>query len=326
MRSLLTQSLILTLVLSAATAVFAQQQTAPPRNADDYVTSSNLPAQPIGPDDLVAVTVYDSPELSRTIRVSADGTLRMPMLKQKIHAQGKMPSDLETSIAEQLKIEGLLVDPVVCVSIAEYRSRPISVGGEVKTPITFQALPGMTLLDAITRAGGLSDEAGPDIIVTRSTKDPDGQVHEMNQRVPAKGLLDASDPTLNLALSGGEQIRVPPAGRIFVVGNVKMPGAIKVHETNDATVLKAIAMSQGLQLYSQKVAYIYRKEAGQAGQDGIPVQLSDIMHRKAPDVPLQANDILYIPENGAERVTVEVLKASAGIAAVIAGALIYTNH
>jgi polysaccharide export outer membrane protein len=250
----------------------------------------------------------------------------MPMLKQKIHAQGKMPSDLETSIAEQLKIEGLLVDPVVSVSIAEYRSRPISVAGEVKTPITFQALPGMTLLDAITRAGGLSEEAGPDIIVTRSTKDPDGQVHEMNQRVPAKGLLDASDPTLNLALSGGEQIRVPPAGRIFVVGNVKMPGAIKVHETNDATVLKAIAMSQGLQLYSQKVAYIYRKEAGQAGQDGIPVQLSDIMHRKAPDVPLQANDILYIPENGAERVTVEVLKDSAGIAAVIAGALIYTNH
>ncbi|MGA7410428.1 MAG: polysaccharide biosynthesis/export family protein, partial [Bryobacteraceae bacterium] len=300
-------------ILSFVSAAFAQQAV-PPRAVEDVGSFSNLPAQPIGPDDLVAVTVYDSPELSRTIRVSADGTLRLPMLRQKIHAQGKMPSDLETAIAEALKADGILVDPVVSVSIAEYRSRPISVAGEVRSPVTFQALPGMTLLDAITRAGGLSDEAGPDIIVTRSTKDPDGQIHEINQRIPAKGLLDASDPTLNLALAGGEQIRVPPAGRIYVVGNVKMPGAIKVHEANDATVFKAIAMSQGLQLYSQKVAYIYRKEAGQAGEDGIPVQLSDIMHRKAPDVPLQANDILYIPENGAQRVTVEVLKASVGVA------------
>ena len=312
-------------ILSFVSAVFAQS-AAPPHGVDDVTVLGNLPAQPIGPDDLIAVTVYDSPELSRTIRVSADGTLRMPMLKQKIHAQGKMPSDLETSIAEELKIEGILVDPVVSVSIAEYRSRPISVAGEVRAPVTFQALPGMTLLDAITRAGGLSDEAGPDIIVTRSTKDPDGQIHEINQRVPAKGLLDASDPSLNLALSGGEQIRVPPAGRIYVVGNVKMPGAVKVHEANDATVFKAIAMSQGLMPYTQKVAYIYRKEAGQAGEDGIPVQLSDIMHRKAPDVSLQANDILYIPENGAQRVTVEVLKASAGIAAVLGSAMIYTLH
>jgi polysaccharide biosynthesis/export protein len=313
------------LFLCVASVSLAQQAVVP-RGVEDVTAGSNLPAQPIGPDDLVAITVYDSPELTRTVRVSADGTLRLPMLKRKIEAQGRMPSDLETSIAEELKTEGILVDPIVSVSVAEYRSRPISVAGEVRAPVTFQALPGMTLLDAITRAGGLSDEAGTDIIVTRSTKDSDGQIHEINQRIPAKGLLDASDPTLNITLSGGEQIRVPPAGRIYVVGNVKMPGAIKVHEANDATVFKVIAMSQGLLLYSQKVAYIYRKEAGQAGQDGIPVQLSDIMHRKAPDVPLQANDILYVPENGAQRVTVETLKASVGVMAVIGGALIYTAH
>ncbi len=112
---------------------------APPRGIDDITAScSNLPAQPVGPDDLIAVTVYDSPELSRMIRVSADGTLRLPMLKQKIHAQGKMPSDLETAIAEALKADGILVDPVVSVSIAEYRSRPISVAGEVRAPVRFR--------------------------------------------------------------------------------------------------------------------------------------------------------------------------------------------
>jgi polysaccharide biosynthesis/export protein len=312
-------------ILSLASAVFAQTP-APPRGIEDVTSSVNLPAQPIGPDDLVAVTVYDSPELSRTIRVSADGTLRLPMLKQKIHAQGKMPGDLETAIAEALKADGILVDPVVSVSIAEYRSRPISVAGEVRTPVTFQASPGMTLLDAITRAGGLTEEAGSDIIVTRTIKDPDGQGQQVNQRVSAKGLLDASDPTLNLVLSGGEQIRVPPAGRIYVVGNVKNPGAIKVHETNDATVFKVLAMTQGALPFSQKVAYIYRKEAGQAGQDGIPVQLSDIMHRKSPDVPLMANDILYIPENTTQKVTVEVVEKALMAAVGLGSAMIYVYH
>lgn len=308
-------------------AVFANAQQAPARFGDEPQTSIvNLPSQPIGPDDLISITVYDSPELSRSVRVSADGTIRMPMLTRKVEAKGLLPSDLETRIALELKSEGLLVDPVVSVTVAEYRSRPISVAGEVRTPVTFQALPGMTLLDAITRAGGLSDEAGPDIIVTRSTKSDDGSIHEVNQRVPAKGLLDASDPTLNLSLSGGEQIRVPPAGRIYVVGNVKMPGAIRVHETNDASVFKVIAMSQGLLPYTQKVAYIYRKEAGQAGQDGIPVQLSDIMKRKSPDVPLQSNDILYIPENGTEKVTMAVLDKAITIAAGLGSALIWVYH
>jgi hypothetical protein len=91
-------------------------------------------------------------------------------------------------------------------------------------------------------------------------------------------------------------------------------------------VFKVIAMSQGLNPYSQKVAYIYRKEAGQAGQDGIPVQLSEIMHRKSPDVPLQSNDILYIPENTAEKVTINVLEKAIAGAIAIGGALIYAYH
>jgi polysaccharide export outer membrane protein len=290
------------------------------------LTTSNLPTMRIGPEDLIAVQVYDSPELSRTVRVNADGSIRMPMLKQKINVDGMMPVEIETVIAKALQAEGILVEPVVTVSIAEYLSRPISVAGEVKIPGSFQAQPNMTLLDAIIRAGGLTEEAGSDIIVTRTIKDADGQIQQVSQRISAKGLLDAVDPSLNLALSGGEQIRVPPAGRIYVVGNVKNPGAIKVHETNDATVFKVLALTQGTMPFTQKVAYIYRKEAGPAGQDGIPVQLSEIMHRKSPDVPLQANDILYIPENSGQKLTVDILKASLGAAVALGVAVMYINH
>src|SRR5579871_1037518 len=92
-------------------------------------TNANLPAQRIGANDLVAISVYDAPELTRTVRVGADGFMRLPMLKQKVKAEGLMPGELETAIAAALAAEGLIVDPFVTVTIAEYNSRPISVAG-----------------------------------------------------------------------------------------------------------------------------------------------------------------------------------------------------
>src|SRR6476659_2645214 len=89
--------------------------------------ATNLPAQKIGADDLLAVSVYDSPELTRTVRVGADGSIRLPMLKQRIQVEGLMPSDVEAAIGTALKTEELLVDPFVSVTVAEYHSRPISV-------------------------------------------------------------------------------------------------------------------------------------------------------------------------------------------------------
>src|SRR6476659_8437080 len=89
--------------------------------------AANLPAQQIGADYLLAVAVYDSPELTRTVRVGADGSIRLPMLKQRIHVEGLMPSDVEGAIGDALKTEELLIDPFVSVTVAEYHSRPISV-------------------------------------------------------------------------------------------------------------------------------------------------------------------------------------------------------
>ena len=116
-------------------------------------STANLPAQKIGPRDLIAIQVYDSPELSRTVRVGADGIVRLPMLKRRIAAEGLMPNELEAAIAEALQDEELVVDPFVTVTVAEYNSRPISVAGAVRAPLTFQASSPVTLLEAITRAG-----------------------------------------------------------------------------------------------------------------------------------------------------------------------------
>src|SRR6185295_6870130 len=71
-------------------------------------TSANLPAQILGPRDLIVLQVYDSPELSRTIRVDSDGLIRLPMLKQPIKAEGLMPDGLEAVVARAFEEGGVL--------------------------------------------------------------------------------------------------------------------------------------------------------------------------------------------------------------------------
>jgi len=166
--------------------------------------ANNLPMQIIGANDLLAISVYDSPELTRSVRVSAAGTIRLPMLREKIQAAGRMPSDLEADIANALQSDEVLVEPLVTVTISEYHSRPISVMGAVRRPITFQAEAPVTLLDAIARAEGLTPEAGPVILVTRTQAPDDGGPARGAQRIPVTTLIDGASQEANLSLTDGE--------------------------------------------------------------------------------------------------------------------------
>ena len=286
--------------------------------------TANLPAQKIGPRDLIAIQIYDSPELTRAVRIGADGFLRLPMLKQRIKAEGLMPNDLEVVIAKALEDEGLIVDPFVTITVAEYSSRPISVAGAVRAPLTFQASSPVTLLEAITRAGGLTAEAGPDILISKTQPGPDGEQTSLIQRVPVKALIDAADPDSNIRLTGGEEIRVPDAGKIFIVGNVKKPGAFAVLDGAESSVMKMLAVAEGLAPFAGKQAYIYRREAN-GSKNEIPIELGKIMDRKAPDAMLLPNDVLYVPDNRNKRLGIATLErllmfgTTAGASALILG-------
>lgn len=319
----------LTAVFVLLALAFAQQQPALSQRIapQPFSETSNLPLQEIGLDDLVGISVYDAPELTRTVRVATDGTIRLPLLKRTVRAAGLVPAELEASIGAALKDEGILVDPIVVISLVESRSRPISVSGAVKKPLTFQASGSLTLLDAISRADGLADDAGPLILVSRSQAGPDGKPVLLTQRILVKALIDASDPDLNLPLYGGEQIRVPEAGKVFVVGNVKKPGGFAIHDASETTVLKALAISEGLLSYSGDQAYIYRLEGASGSKNEIPIPLKMILDRKAPDVPLLADDILYVPDKRGRRNLMNVMEkllivGGGGLGA----AAVYTAH
>ena len=293
--------------------VYAQQteRAISPGSNLEY-TYSNLPTQPVGPDDLLAVSVYDSPELTRTVRVDAGGNIRLPMLKDPIQVQGMVPSQLESAVAKALIRGKVLVDPVVTVTIVEYQSRPVNVVGAVKNPLVFQATRPIPLLDAIARAGGLREDAGSDIVVSQQQVVRDGKPVRNIETIPVRKLIDNADPSLNIMLHGGEEVLVPEALKIYVVGNVKKPGAYPIKSDEETTILQLLALSEGLTPYSAKVAYVYRRTPGGTKAE-VPIELAKIMKRKSPDVPLQANDILYIPDNKGQRLTAQTIDRLAGL-------------
>lgn len=311
---------LLALPVALLSAFQCLAQTAPVASrpaayTDSASSTGNLPAQKIGPNDLIAISVYDSPEFTRTVRVGADGAIFLPMMRKAIPAAGLMPRELEDRISTALISEHLLKEPSVIVTVAEYVRRPIIVTGAVRNPVTIQALGDLTLMDAITRAGGIAPEAGPEILIDSAlSSDPN-----LVRRIPIKPLLNASDPKLNITLNPGDEVRVPTAGRISVLGNVKNTGSFPILDASDTTVLGALVLAGGFASAKPNQAFIIRQDDTPEGKHQIPVPIRDIVDRKVPDVPLIAHDILFVPTNKRHDVLLTIVEI-AGIAA--SGAII----
>jgi polysaccharide export outer membrane protein len=281
------------------------------------IGGANLPFQPSGVSDLVHLTVDDSPELSQSFRVDSHGDLNLPLLRAPLHAEGVMPAALRDQIAATLRAQHLLVNPVVDVTVVEYRSRDVTIAGAVKTPVTIQEIGNLRLLDALSQAGGLLPEAGPEVIVEQA----DGRM----QRLSVRQLFDGYHPELNILIHAGAQIRVPQCERVYVVGNVKRPGAFPFQNLQDTTVLQLLALSGGLDSFSLNKAYIYREAQGAPQKIEIEIPLRRILDRKAQDVKLAANDILYVPTNGKLKASASVLNHVTGMGNTAVSAAIWAH-
>ena len=304
--------------LLAQTNVFAQPSSL--GEPSSQLSMANVAYEPLGSGDLVYVTVANCPEVTRSYRISADGNLTLALIRHPLRAAGALPVDLEKTIGKALIDDHILIDPSVSVSVLEYRSRPVSVTGAVKHSVTFQAIGDLKLLDAIARADGFALDAGPELLVSQSSASGDspGQI----RRISIKQLLAGADPSLNSALHGGETIRVPEAPKLYIAGNVKNPGAYALNETGSSTIIKALALCQGMLPYTDKTAYIYRTIAGTTERKEIPVPLNNIVHRKAPDITLEPNDIFYVQDNSRKRMTAQTLEHLSGFGTTTASGLI----
>ena len=283
--------------LHAALLLASAQTATDVRNRP--VLDNNLPIEAVGPDDLLSISVADCLDLTKTFRVSKDGKLMLPLLKQPLTVSGLTPPAISDLVAQELVKGQILVQPVVSVQVLEYRSHMVTVAGAVKRPGQIQVAGRMTLLDVLSAADGVAPEAGAVVILTSKHA-------ESRQVIPLKKLLESPTLENNPVLTGGEEVRIPEAAKVYVMGNVKKPGVFTLHDAQTTSVLKVMAECEGTLPYAQGTAYIYRQdESGKRLE--IPVQLSALLARKSPDVPLFGSDVLYVPDNKGKRIGIGVL-------------------
>jgi protein involved in polysaccharide export with SLBB domain len=122
----------------------------------------------IGNGDLVSIAVFDVPELTREVRVSQSGTISIPLVPTRLHISGLTEMQAERMIADVLQANGLVSHPEVGVMVKEHKSRPITVVGAVQHPMVYEADSSVSLLEVLAGAGGVSNDAGDTIIVTRA--------------------------------------------------------------------------------------------------------------------------------------------------------------
>jgi polysaccharide biosynthesis/export protein len=290
----------------------------------------------IGSGDLLGIEVFDVPELSRDVRVNETGYISLPLMPSKVRATGLTPYQLQDKLAELLQTNGLVSTPEVTVSVKEQHSQPITVIGAVKTPLVIQAQHKTTLLQALSQAGGIADDAGSTVIVTRPIPDVGDLASPVDAAAPEapqtytinlSDVLESGDARFNIPLAGGDVVSVPRAGIIYVVGAVQKPGGFLLQNDMDRmTMLKMLSLAGGTTNTAKvKNAVILRKNPDTGQRDQVPVDLKKVMHLKTPDVQLEANDILFVPDSNGLRALHRAgdvaLTLTTGVGIVAAGRL-----
>jgi polysaccharide biosynthesis/export protein len=121
----------------------------------------------IGNGDLLSISVFDVPELTREVRVSQSGTISMPLVPARLHIAGLTEIQAEQMIADVLQSNGLVSHPEIGVIVKEHKSRPITIVGAVARPMVYEADQSVSLLEVLAEAGGITNDAGDTILVTR---------------------------------------------------------------------------------------------------------------------------------------------------------------
>jgi len=314
-------------LLLAVPSVFSQQQksssvaepVSKPKNVNAAETNDRIAQLAlasdvkqgdylIGSGDLLTIEVFDVPELSRDVRVNETGYISLPLMPSKVRAGGLTPFQLQDKLAELLQTNGLVSTPQVSVSVKEQHSQPITVIGAVKTPMVIQALRKTTLLQALSQAGGIGDDAGSTVIVTRpgsdgsdpaDPADASGPTAPQSFTINLADVLESADSRFNIPLVGGDVVSVPRAGIIYVVGAVVHPGGFLMQNDLDRmTMLKMLSLAGGTTTTAKmKNAVILRKNPETGKRDQLPVDLGKVMHLKSQDVQMEANDILFVPDS-----------------------------
>jgi polysaccharide export outer membrane protein len=243
----------------------------------------------LGAGDLLEVSVYNVPELTTKARIGSSGDVYLPLIDY-VHVGDLTVEEAQSLIQKRLEDGGFVRGAHVTIFIDESASQGVTILGDVMKPGIYPALGNRKLYDLISAAGGFAATAGRKVSIIRQ--------HSQNGSITVdlpRNLAD--DLQDNIEIMPGDTITVPRAPIIYVVGDVGHPAGFLV-DNGSLTVLQALALAGGTNR-TAKIggARIIRK--GPTGMTETRVPLKKMLEAKAPDLNLQADDILFVPLSGA---------------------------
>jgi polysaccharide export outer membrane protein len=279
-----------------------------PAPAPDYL---------LGPDDVIAIRALHADEVNvNGIRIDPAGEISLPLLG-RFQVAGLTVQRLEQELIARLRT--YVREPVLAVTVVEYRSQPVSVIGSVSRAGVHQLEGRKTLIEILATAGGLTPDAGHIVKVTRrigwgmipapsATLDPSGQFSIAE--ISLTGIIQGTSPQDNIQVLPNDIISVPRGALIYVLGEVNRPGGFVLQERRTVSGLHALAMAQGFTASASPGKAMIIRDAPGGERMTIEANIRDILDGKAEDVTLLPNDILIVPNNVARSVLGRTLQTA----------------
>ena len=243
----------------------------------------------ISAHDELQINVYGEPDLTKTARVSVDGSMSYPLLG-KIKVEGLSAQELEEKLSQLFIEGGYIVNPQVSVYVERFSS--VSILGEVRNPGSYELKGRLSIMDAIAQAGGFNINA--DINNVKILRIDRGQ----QRTIPIKlGDIKKGMEGVEIALKPNDTIFVEKIGKVTVLGEVTRPGTFELKDK--ITVLEAIAMAGGFtDIASINSTRIIRVDPS-SKKKVLRVCVTDVISRgkKEKDLELLPGDIIYVPES-----------------------------
>jgi polysaccharide export outer membrane protein len=288
------------------------------------VPASPAPAQPeeqshyvLGPDDQIKVWVLGVEEISdKPLRIDPSGAIDLPLIGE-IHAGGLTVEQLRAELIKRFSKE--ILKPQVTVEIVDFGSQPVSVMGAVNHPGVHQLRGRKTLMEVISMADGLRQDAGPRITISREiqygpvplrTAKTDASGQFSAAEVAVRDMLAGTNPTENILIFPHDVVTVPVAEAVYVIGQVRKPGEVALKGNATISVLQALSSAEGFGLTpAPQHAKIVRSVPGTTELKEIPVDLKKVMAGKAEDIAMRPNDILVVPPSGPKKAAARAVEA-----------------
>ncbi len=310
-----------------ATTMCAWGQSSTPQSSPpaDQTSKVDGNTEIVASGDQIQVNVDDLDEVRNlNVRIASDGNLDLPLVGL-VPVDGLTIAGLRARLIE--RYSKYVRQPVITVSVLSSQSRTVSVVGEVNSPSVQQITGTLTVVSAITKAGGIRPDAGPKVILTRDAKSgvlplpgaivtPDGH---SSIALSLDDLLASKSPENNIPLRAGDIVSIPKGSLVYVIGNVHRAGGFPLRSSGSISLVEALALAEGLSpnARSQDAKILRLVNPNGEKRQEIPVNISQILAGKQADPMLFADDILFVPnsavKSGARRTAEAILQVTTGV-------------